>query len=175
MESLHLLPPTQFRFRRHHSTETSGIKVYNESTTLSWPLTLASLQLYFYWTSPLLSTVSITSFSSKSSNYMYNLVSLPQLCSGPPHSLSQSPTVLNSVVAHHTIFTVLFDIPQGSIVGTPRFILYTSNIVDIASQHFFVIHLIYITMLQKSWMPRKRNSFGLTDEADWMMTRKQRF
>src|SRR6218665_2547173 len=69
------------------------------TTTLSWPLTLASLQLYCCcWTSLLLSTVSITPFSSKFSNY--NLVSLPQLCSGSPNSLPQGPTVLNSVVLH---------------------------------------------------------------------------
>ena len=70
--------------------------------TLSWPLTLASLQLYCCCNSPLLSTVSITPFSSKSSNY--NLVSLPQLCSGAPHSLPQAPTVLNSVVPHEKSF-----------------------------------------------------------------------
>src|SRR6218665_4194947 len=68
------------------------------TTTLSWPLTLASLQLYCSWTSLLLSTVSINSFSSEFPNY--NLVSLLQLCSGSLHSLPYGPTVLNSVVPH---------------------------------------------------------------------------
>ena len=65
---------------------------------LSWSLTLASLQLYFCWTSPLLSTVLITPFS------------------------------------------VLFDVPNVGLGPLP-FILYTSNIVNIASQRGLMIHL----------------------------------
>src|SRR6218665_2324471 len=72
------------------------------TTTLSWSLTLASLQLCCCWVSLLLSTVSITPFSSKFSNC--NLVSLPQLCSGSFRSLPQGPTVLNSVVPHKKSF-----------------------------------------------------------------------
>src|SRR6218665_3917383 len=68
------------------------------TTTLSWHLTLASLQLYCCWTSLLLSTVSINPFFSKFSNC--NLVSLPELCNGSLLSLPQGPTVLNSVVLH---------------------------------------------------------------------------
>src|SRR6218665_1147837 len=63
--------------RKHQSSKCT--------TTLSWPLTLASQQICCCWTSLLLSTVSINPFSSKFSNY--NLVSLPQLCNGSLHSL----------------------------------------------------------------------------------------
>ena len=104
------------------------------------PLTLAPLQLYSCWTSPLLSTVSITPFSSKFCNY--NLVLMPQLGSGSPHSLPQCPTVLNSVIAHQK--SVLYSLVSLKIQFLARSSSF-SNIVNIVSQHGLMIHLfIYL-------------------------------
>src|SRR6218665_1275737 len=136
VESLHLLPPTQSGFRRHHSTETAVIKVYNDivmaldsdfSTALrlldfsaafdcvDHSIFLKVLQLQFGITASALQWIS--SFLALRS-----------------HSVKLSGS-------SSKIFSVLFVVPQGSILGPLLFILYTSNIVNIASQHGLLVHL----------------------------------
>ena len=47
-------------------------------------------------------------------------------------------------------FNVLFGVPQGSILGLLLFILYASNIVDIASKHGILIHNYISNSLPKT-------------------------
>ena len=136
IESHNLLPPTQSGFRKYHSTETAVVKVYNDIVMaldagfitalllldfsaafdcVDHAILLQILQLQFGITSTAL--LWIISFLS-----------------------NRSHKVRIGAKTSET-YNILFGVPQGSILGPLLFILYTSNITNIAHRFGITIHL----------------------------------
>ena len=109
------------------------------TTTLSWPLTLASLQLCCCWTS-------LLAFDCVDHSILLKVL---QLQFGITASALQWISSFLALRSHSVklsgssskIFSVLFGVSQDSILCPLHFILYTSNIVNIAYQHGLMVHL----------------------------------
>ena len=131
-----LLPPLQSGFRQFHSTETAVLKVYND-------LVLAADKGY-------VTALILLDFSAA-----FDCVDHCILLKVLLDSFGISGTFLNwflSYLSNRTqyvrinllissIASVLFGVPQGSVLGPLLFILYTSALSAIASRHGIEIHL----------------------------------
>jgi hypothetical protein len=131
-----LLPPLQSGFRQFHSTETAVLKVYND-------LVLAADKGY-------VTALILLDFSAA-----FDCVDHCILLKVLQDSFGMTGTILNwflSYLSNRTqyvrinrlissIASVLFGVPQGSVLGPLLFILYTSALSAIASRHGIEIHL----------------------------------
>ena len=136
VEMHNLLPPTQSGFRRYHSTETAVVKVYNDIVlALDAGLITALLLLDF---SAAFDCVDHT-ILLKILHSQFGITSAALLWFFSFLS-SRSHKVRLGAYTSRT-YNILFGVPQGSILGPLLFILYTSNIVNIASRHGILIHL----------------------------------
>jgi hypothetical protein len=131
-----LLPPTQSGFRRLHSTETAVLKVYNDiALALDAGFVTALLLLDFSAAfdcvdHAILLQVLQTQFGIGASALKW----ISSFLSSRSHSVRLGASFSKTA-------SLLFGVPQGSILGPLLFILYTSNIINIASRHGILIHL----------------------------------
>ena len=118
VESNHLLPPTQSGFRRHHSTETAVIKVYNDiilaldSGFITVLLLLDFSAAFDYVDHTLLLKTMQVQFGITASAIQW----IASFLSSRSYSIKLGG-------CSSKIFTVLFGVPQGSILGPLLFIL----------------------------------------------------
>jgi len=136
VESNSLLPPVQSGFRRLHSTETAVLKLYND--------------IIMALDSGFITALLLLDFSSAFDCVDHSIL-LQVLESQFGIMASALSWIANFLILRsHTVrigsntskyFNILFGVPQGSILGPILFILYTSNIVQIAFKHGILIHL----------------------------------
>jgi hypothetical protein len=142
-----ILPETQKRaiirprikkpgFRRHHSTETAVVKVYNDI--------VLAIDAGF------ITALLLLDFSAA-----FDCVDHAILIQILQHQFGITSTVLLWITSFlsnrsHKVrigsqtsrtYNILFGVPQGSILGPLLFILYTSSITNIAHRHGITIHL----------------------------------
>ena len=128
VETNQLLPPTQSGFRRFHSTETAVLKVYNDIViALDAGLITALFLLDFSAAfdcvdhSILLQVLEVQfGITASALNWIASFLS------GRTYSVRVGTKASK-------LYNILFGVPQGSILGPLLFILYTSNITEIAS------------------------------------------
>ena len=136
VETNQLLLPTQSGFRRFHSTETAVLKVYNDIVTaldagLISALFLLDFSAAFDCVDPsILLQVLEVQFGITASAFNW----IASFLIGRTHSVRVGTKASK-------LYNILFGVPQGSILGPLLFILYTSNITDIASRHGILIRL----------------------------------
>jgi hypothetical protein len=136
VESNSLLPLAQSGFRRLHSTETAVLKVYNEiimaldSGFITALLLLDFSSAFDCVDHSILLQVLESQFGIMASALLW----IANFLTNRSHSVR-----LGSNTSRY--FSILFGVPQGSILGPLLFILYTSNIVHIAFKHGIFIHL----------------------------------
>ncbi len=136
VEENNLLPSTQSGFRRHHSTETAVVKVYNDIVlALDSGLITALLLLDFS-----------AAFDCVDHGILLRLLEYQfGITSTALHwissFLSSRSCKIHLGAQTSKTYNILFGVPQGSILGPLLFILYTSNIISIASRLGIIIHL----------------------------------
>jgi Reverse transcriptase (RNA-dependent DNA polymerase) len=136
VETNQLLPSTQSGFRRFHSTETAVVKVYNDIVTaldagLITVLFLLDFSAAFDCVDPaILLQVLEAKFGVTASALKW----LASFLTGRTQSVRVGSRISN-------VCNILFGVPQGSILGPLLFILYSSNITDIANRHGIFIHI----------------------------------
>ena len=136
VETNQLLPPTQSGFRRFHSTETAVVKVYNDIVTvldagLITALLLLDFSAAFDCVDPsILLQVLELKFGMTASALKW----IASFLTDRTHSVRVGTRTSK-------VCNILFGVPQGSILGPLLFILYTSNIRDIAWRHGILIHI----------------------------------
>ena len=136
VESNSLLPLVQSGFRRLHSTETAVLKVYNDIILALDSGFIAVLLLLDFSSAfdcvdhSILLKVLELQFGITASALLW----IANFLTNRSHSVRLGTNTSK-------YFNILFGVPQGSILGPLLFILYTSNIVHIASKHGILIHL----------------------------------
>ena len=134
---LSVITANTVRFRRFHLTETAVVKVYNDIVTaldagLITALLLLDFSAAFDCVRP------FHPLASSGIEIRHNSFSAQ---GGLPHSWLTGRTQFAWELEHPKSATFSLGVPQGSILGPLLFILYTSNITDIAWRHGILIHI----------------------------------
>jgi len=172
VEENNLLPPTQSGFGRHHTTETVVVKVYNDTIlALDSGLIVMRPESKAALKTKRISAVALTLFDISAAFDCVDhdillrlLVSQFGLFSSALQWIASflSSRSCNIQLRAHTsrTYNILFGVPQGYILDSLLFILYTSNITNIACRLGIIIHLyaddaqLYIKCWVSSWIAR---------------------